>query len=212
MIYIFYTYTPNKLKTETFNYILKLLPPDIENKILRFRKWQDAQRSLLGKALLLDGLQYLGLTQYSLADIKYTNLEKPFFNDSIDFNISHAGNYVICAISLTNKIGVDVEEIKIIPLDDFTSNFSDREWADILKNENDFYCFYKYWTQKEAFLKAIGMGLNVPLKDAEIINNKITWENTEWYLHEIKLDVGYISHLSTNIFLPQIIIEKREYN
>ena len=211
MIYIFYTRFVNKLRSASFNFFLQQLPVQNQNKILRFRKWQDAQRSLLGKALLINGLQSLGLDQYSLTDLKYTNLDKPYFNDSIDFNISHSGEYVICAISLTNKIGIDVEEIKSIPYEDFTNNFSLKEWGEILKTDG-FNGFYKYWTQKEAFLKAIGMGLNIPLKDAEIIDNKITWQNKVWFLHEIKLDNNYISHVSADISLPRIVIEKRDYN
>lgn len=153
----------------------------------------------------------MGINRYKLSDLKFTNFHKPYFDDSIDFNISHAGEYVLCGISLTNKIGVDVEEIKSIPLDDFTNNFSEKEWEEILQRD-DFNGFYKHWTQKEAFLKAIGMGLNIPLKEAEIRDNKITWENKEWFLQEIKLDKGYISHISTDILFPKIIVEKINYN
>ena len=128
MIYIFYTRFNSRLNTESFNLYFKQLPADIQNKILRFRKWQDAHRCLLGKALLINGLAFLGMTDYSLSDLKYTKLDKPFFDDSIDFNISHSGEFIICGISLTNKIGVDVEEIKSISLDDFTDNFSGKEW------------------------------------------------------------------------------------
>ena len=71
--------------------------------------------------------------------------------------------------------------------------------------------FYKYWTRKEAFLKATGMGLNIPLKEAEVIDNKIIWENKEWFLQEIKLDEGYIAHLSSNISLSRIIVKKINY-
>ncbi len=211
MIYIFYTRYLSRLKTESFSYLLQQLPPLLQSKISKFRNWQDAQRSLLGKALLINGLHSLGIYRYTLSDLKFTKFQKPYFDDSIDFNISHAGEYVLCGISLTNKIGVDVEEIKSIPFDDFTNNFSEREWEEILQGD-DFYGFYKYWTQKEAFLKAIGMGLNVPLKEAEIRDNKITWENKDWFLQEITLDKGYISHISTDIFLPKIIIEKINYN
>jgi len=210
MIYIFHTHFEKKLSNATFNCYLKKLTPTLQNKILKYRNWQDGHRSLLGKALLINGLVILGLHQYSLIDIKFSKFQRPYFDEAIDFNISHAGGSVICAISLSNKIGIDVEEIKKIELEDFTNNFSDKEWQEI-KKDNSYDGFYKFWTRKEAFLKAIGMGLNIPLKETEVINNKIIWENKEWFIHEIKLGEGYISHLSTNTLLPKIQINEINY-
>lgn len=212
MVSIFYTCIDEHLSTDTFNYYLNQLNPDLQNKISRYRHWQDSQRSLLGKALLRDGLDLLGKTQYHLSGLKFTDHQRPYFDENIDFNISHSGQLVVCAISLTNKVGIDVEEIKPIPLNDFTDNFSQKEWAQILKIDNDFYNFYKCWTQKEAFLKALGMGLNVPLKDVEIIDDKITWKNTNWYLQEIKLEQGYVSHSSCSIAFPKITVKKIKYH
>ena len=103
MVYIFYTRFDKKLNNATFSYYLKNLSDSFQNKILKYRNWQDAQRSLLGKALLINGLHKLGLKQYSLSSIKFSKLERPYFDDSIDFNISHSGGCVICAISLTDK-------------------------------------------------------------------------------------------------------------
>jgi 4'-phosphopantetheinyl transferase len=211
MVYIFYTRVDKRLNNDTFSYYLKHLPSVSQTKILKYKYWEDAQRSLLGKALLMKGLNLLGLTRYSLFDLKFTKFHRPYFDDSIDFNISHSGVFVICAISITNKIGVDVEEIKGIQLDDFINNFSEKEWQEILKKDNGFYSFYKHWTQKEAFLKAIGMGLNVPIREVEILDNKITWDNNEWFLQEIKLDERYIAHLSSNISLSGIIVKKINY-
>ena len=210
MIYIFYTQFDKKLSNAAFSYYLKKLSPVFQIKIMKYRQWQDAQRSLLGKALLINGLDILGLSQYSLTNIKYSTFDRPYFDDSIDFNISHSGRYVICAISLTNKIGVDIEEVKPIPMDDFTDYFSENEWQEI-KRDNHYYGFYKYWTRKESFLKAIGMGLNITLKEAEVINSKIIWENKEWFLQEIKLDEGYVSYVSSNTFLPKLQIKKLSY-
>ncbi len=212
MIYVFYTRFESRLKTEFLNLILQQLPSHLQSKVLRYRKWQDAQRSLLGKALLIKGLDYLGLSQYSLYNLKFTELERPYFDNYIDFNISHSGEYVICVISLTNKIGVDVEEIQDISIEDFENNFSSKEWEDIMNANNKLYSFYTYWTKKEAFLKAIGMGLNIPLNKTEILNNKIIWNNTEWFLNEIKIDERYISYSSTQIAAPEVIIQKIDFD
>lgn len=212
VIYVFYTRFVSRLKTELFNLYLHQLPGNLQSKILKYRKWQDSQRSLLGKALLLKGLDYLSLSKYSLYDLKFTKLERPYFDNFIDFNISHAGEYVICAISLTGKIGVDVEDIQDISIEDFENNFSSKEWEDILKASNKLYSFYEYWTKKEAFLKAIGIGLNIPLNKTEILDNRIIFNNTEWFLNEIKIDERYISHFSSQISVPEVIIRKIDFD
>lgn len=212
MIYIFYTVIDKKLSKDTFSYYLKYLPGILQNKILKYRHWEDAQRSLLGKTLLMHGLQFMGLEQYILKDLKFSKLEKPFFDDSIDFNISHSGEFVLCAISLAGRIGVDIEEIKPVSFSELKMFFSDNECTKIEQSDNSTISFYKHWTQKEAFLKAIGMGLNLPINQVEISENKIVWGKDDWWLKEIKLHKKYISYVSHNIPFSKIIIEKINYN
>ena len=161
--------------------------------------------------LILKGLKDLGLSSYSFDNLQYSAFQRPYFPGSIDFNISHSGNYVIFAISKTNRIGIDIEEIKEIPLLDFDSLFSKEELQRIYKVKNDYIPFYTLWTQKEAYLKAIGMGLNVPLNEVLVNNNKISHNHEEWFLHELKLDADYICHLLTDLQNPEILIEKVDF-
>lgn len=195
-----------------FNKYLKSLPSVFQTNILKYRHWQDAQRSLLGKVLLMNGLHFIGLKQYFLDNIKFSVFNKPYFEGDIDFNISHSAEYVICAISLTAKVGIDIEEIKPVSFTEFKSFFSDTECEKIEQAVDSTYSFYTNWTQKEAFLKAIGMGLSVPIKEVEIFDNKISWDNESWWLKEIKLDEKYICYLASNKPLSKIIIEKINYN
>ncbi|MEO6220984.1 MAG: 4'-phosphopantetheinyl transferase superfamily protein, partial [Ginsengibacter sp.] len=83
-----------------------------------------------------------------------------------------------------------------------------KEMDSILNAENIMRSFYNLWTQKEAFLKAIGTGLHVPLNKIEINNSKITWNKKDWFLNEIVLDNKYVSHICTDIFLPEIVVQK----
>ena len=212
MIYIFYTQTDKKINNHTFSYYYKNIPSVLQNKILKYRYWEDAQRSLLGKALLIHGLKSIGLVQYILKDLKFSKFEKPYFDDSIDFNISHSGEFVICAISLEGKIGVDIEEIKPILFTELKMFFSPKECNEIKRSADSTISFYRYWTQKEAFLKAIGMGLNIPINEAEIFNDKIKWNNKEWLLKELKLHTKYIAYLSCNIPKPELVIEEINFN
>lgn len=208
MIYVFYCISSERLKPKSFNYFLQQLPPDIQNQVIKFKNWQDVQRGLLSKALLIKGMKALGLCSYSLHQLKLTEFNRPYFDNSVDFNISHSGEYVICAISKTNRIGIDIEEIKDVPILEFDSQFSTQEMEEIFQDKNSLHAFYTLWTQKEAFLKAIGTGLYVPLHQISINNNKIMWDDVSWFLTEIKLDQRYVSHLATNIFLPEVIMEE----
>ena len=212
MMYIFYTQTDKKINNHTFNYYYKNLPEVLQSKILKYRHWEDAQRSLLGKALLIHGLKSIGLVQYILKDLKFSKFEKPYFDDSIDFNISHSGEFVICAISLEGKIGVDIEEIKPVFFTELKVFFSPMECNKIEQSADSTVSFYRHWTQKEAFLKAIGIGLNIPINEVEIFNDKINWNNNEWFLQEVKLDENYIAHLSCNIPGQKLIIEEINFN
>jgi len=210
MIHLYYTKTGSRFEPNFFGSFLEQLPPDMQKQVLKFRKWEDRQRGMLGKMLLIKGLESLGHNSSLLNDIKFTSFQKPYFDKPIHFNISHSGEYTICAVSKTNRVGIDIEEIKDIPLIDFDNEFSKKELEEIYNAKNPLKSFYTLWTQKEAFLKAIGAGLNVPLNRLAIDKNRITWNKEVWFLKEIKIDPGYISHLSTNDDLLAITI--REVN
>ena len=191
----------------SFNGLLQTLPVYLQNKILRFRNWQDAERSLAGNMLLMKALQAMGRKD-SLADLKYTEFQKPYFDDLISFNISHSGLYVICAISDTMQVGVDVEEITRIAIDDFTNLFANSEWEAVLNSQDKFQAFFTLWTKKEAFLKAVGCGLSQPLNEVVIINDKIKWENKDWFLHEVKLDEHHIAYICCDTTSPRVDLQE----
>ncbi len=208
MIYIFYCTLCDELDDEFFNYYLKSLPNSTQSQVLKFKKWDDRQRALFSKLLLVNGLNIIGINSYTIDEIKFTIYKRPYFDNDIDFNISHSGQYIVCGISFDHKIGIDIEEIKEIPLGDFKNEFSQKEMKAIMKADNSMSAFYALWTQKEAFLKAIGTGLFFPLNKIEIDNQKIKWNKQNWFLTEIILDDKYISHLCTDILQAEIIIQK----
>ncbi len=113
--------------------------------------------------------------------------------------------WIICEIS---RIGVDVEEIKEIPINDFNNLFADLEWEEVLHGENKFRAFYTLWTKKEAFLKLIGCVLNQPLHEVIIKNNKIVWENEAFFFDEIILDSQHIAYLCSDEVSPVIELQE----
>ena len=207
-VFIFYSFFHKQPEEADFSRLLNQLPGPARNQVMKFKRWEDRQRSLLGKLLLATGLKKLGLGTYRLEELRHTDLSRPYFDNLIDFNISHSGGYVMCAMTLNNKLGIDVEEIKDIQLTGFESQFSPAEWLAILQTENALYSFYTLWTRKEAFLKAIGTGITIPLNEIDALGEKIHWNGKEWFLYPVQLDQNYVAHLATNLEYPEIVLEK----
>ena len=206
MIFLSYYHLKSNFPIERFSDLLMELPVFMQNKINSFRNRKDAERSLMGNIMLVRLLAYAGLTAYSLNQVRYTEYNKPYFDDFISYNISHSGDYVVCALSKIHEVGIDIEEIKGIAMDDFNGLFAGIEWNEVLKSENKLHAFYTLWTKKEAFLKAIGCGLNQPLNEVVIENNTIIWKNKQWFLHEIILDKHHLAWLCCNNSSPVLSI------
>src|ERR1700744_186907 len=98
---------------------LALLPEKLQQQALRKRRWEDRQLSISGKLLLLKLIEAFK-SKLTLSDLRYNTFHRPFFEYGFDFNIAHSGNMVICCGSDPGLIGIDIEQIKEIGLDDFT--------------------------------------------------------------------------------------------
>jgi 4'-phosphopantetheinyl transferase len=89
----------------------------------------------------------------------------------IHFNLSHSEKLGALAIA-TRPIGTDIEHLK--PLEDYislTKHFlSEKEsnYFEQLTFANQHQAFYRAWTKKEAYIKAIGMGLSYPVEQITI--------------------------------------------
>jgi len=84
----------------------------------------------------------------------------------LDFNLSHSGTHALVALSTTARIGVDIEVHRPIPdlLRIARAHFHPREIAALEEAGPDREAaFFAAWTAKEAFVKAIGVGLSMPL-------------------------------------------------
>ncbi|HVB39222.1 MAG TPA: 4'-phosphopantetheinyl transferase superfamily protein [Vicinamibacterales bacterium] len=84
------------------------------------------------------------------------------------FNLSHTDGLMACAVTLARDVGVDVEEVtrRAAGLDIAERYFAAAETAALVAvPEPDRHrAFFDYWTLKEAYIKARGMGLALPLR------------------------------------------------
>jgi len=85
----------------------------------------------------------------------------------IHFNISHTQDMIIMAVSRGGEVGIDIETIRPDePLvDEAQRFFAPAEIAALNKvpTSQKAYRFFEYWTFKESYIKALGMGIYLPL-------------------------------------------------
>jgi 4'-phosphopantetheinyl transferase len=179
--------------------------------LFKFHNWQDAQMSLLGRILLKKGLKLLGRNEDVKNFIRYNHYGKPFFaNSNINFNISHSSEVVTCALIENYAIGIDIEKIANIRIDDYLS-FMTKNERNKINNKSEVIAFFNYWTQKEAVLKAAGEGLNLDLKSFEIENNRTEINGRIYYTFYIFLYPDYICHIASMKKIDKSINIKKTY-
>jgi 4'-phosphopantetheinyl transferase len=178
---------------------LVLLPEKLRKEALRKRQWLDMQLSIAGKLLLIQLLKNLGLdAKLVLSDLKYAAFHRPYFEADLDFNIAHSGNIAVCCGTINSRIGIDIEHIKKINLDDFTDYFTQNEWNNINQSPDKYDGFYHYWTRKEAVIKAIGTGFYTPLSSVDVSGKSLVYEDNTYHLQSLNISNDYKCHIATN--------------
>ncbi len=105
------------IEKDDFNKLLNCVSKEKKERILRFHRFEDAQRSLLGDVLARYAIcKRLGTKNKDLL-FGSNDYGKPVLAapSEIHFNISHSENWVVCAVN-DNPVGIDVETIKPIDL------------------------------------------------------------------------------------------------
>ena len=89
-----------------------------------------------------------------------------------DFNISHSGSLALCGLCQNCPIGVDVEQAKAnfnpIELSEHYFSKSEKTILQETVKSKRLEAFYRCWTRKEAYIKAIGKGLSEPLDSLSV--------------------------------------------
>lgn len=151
----------------------KLLTPEEGKKQQRFYFEKHRHQYLVTRALVRTTLsRYTGIP---VSDLRFDRnkygrpelvvVPKDF---PIRFNLSHTDGLIACAVVLNQDIGVDVEdmtrrEISLETADRFFSKTEVRDLHQVLESKKRDR-FFEYWTLKESYIKARGMGLSLPLE------------------------------------------------
>ncbi|MGA2882261.1 MAG: 4'-phosphopantetheinyl transferase superfamily protein [Bryobacteraceae bacterium] len=155
---------------DNFTRCLAWLSPDETARAERFHFPQHRQAFVLGRAVLRALLgSYLGIPAAGVRFV-YGPQGKPALESdacALRFNASNSGNLAAYVFTTGCEIGIDIEQHRALP--DFENIahrfFSPDEAAELLglPASEKTAAFFHCWTRKEAYIKAMGGGLAIPL-------------------------------------------------
>jgi 4'-phosphopantetheinyl transferase len=193
----------------------KTLSSDESDRASRFHFPRDRQRFAASRSLLRILLAGYLTTEPAAVSFSYSEKGKPSLGPAhagknLKFNISHSGGVTLLAFTCDREIGVDVEQVRT----DFDvlalarRFFSAEEQSQLaeLPTEKSVDAFFRCWTRKEAYIKATGDGLSLPLNqfdvsfDAGEANARLETrpdasESGHWLLRGVPAGPGYIAAL-----------------
>ncbi len=192
-----------------------ILSPDELSRATRFhfqihRQYFTASRALLRQVLA----GYLASDPTEISFV-YSPKDKPALggahaDSGLAFNVSHSGDVALFAITRNRQIGVDVEHIR----NDFdTAAIAGRFFSPVeqkqlaaLPLEQRHEAFFLCWTRKEAYIKATGEGLSLPLRqfdvslaphdqNALLATRPDLLESKRWSLRDVTVKPSYAAAL-----------------
>src|ERR1700761_4177846 len=153
-----------------------VLSPCERERANKLRSTRHQATFIFAHAVLRDVLsRYLGCPATGIVFRKHES-GKPYIYGpdprvEIEFSLSHSADLVLIGIC-SRRIGADIElnreiaDLYAIAQESFTP--TKRAEIFSLPSEERSRAFLRYWTRKEAFVKAIGGGLSVPLNSFEV--------------------------------------------
>ena len=172
-IQVHYAFTDRFADVGQLEAFAALLSDEERARRERFRFERDRHLYLVAHALVRDRLSALtGLPpralQFESGEHGKPELVSPGAATGVRFNLSHTHGLVACAVGLHDDLGVDVEHRdRTVELEQVArSVYSPAELEGLLALEGRArrVRFFQLWTLKEAYIKAVGQGLSMPLK------------------------------------------------
>lgn len=199
---------PVAIPESEFVALTELLSREERDRASRFHFEKDARRFTVARATVRAILG--GYTRVSASEISFLYSEhgKPRLKDpagNVQFSISHSGDLAMVAVALGRQVGADIEVVREnVEIEKLAARFfSTRECQALLAlpEAQRLADFFRYWTCKEAFLKAQGVGLSRGLGSFDVgLEPRMAHlaatrpdheEANRWSLHEVESSPGY---------------------
>jgi 4'-phosphopantetheinyl transferase len=210
-LYVFYWLIDTAMPQAAFAQQMKQLPAAMHQDILKYRLHADRVRTLAGRLLLKEAIRQAGLPQHLMETLAYTGYKRPYIKADIDFNVTHSGRCVACVAGRNMKVGIDVEEHKPIAPDDITTVLRADELQQMQQQQATPADILRFWTRKEAIVKASGEGLYMQPQSIYFKDDLTAVAgHTTWYLHELDFHPGYTAFCTSNVPNAVLKVERVE--
>jgi 4'-phosphopantetheinyl transferase len=191
----------------------KLLTSEELQRANNFYFERDRKTYIITRGILRTILGSLIRKNPSELQISYTTYGRPFLisnknTPDIRFNVSHSHDRALIAITKGRNVGVDIEYIRPLRYEDRISerffSLKENEALRSLPKNIQHRAFFTCWTRKEAFIKAKGGGLTIPLKSftvtlipgepAELLQTDRNIEKVKrWCFFDLDIGTKYVA-------------------
>lgn len=188
----------------------------------RMRSHTKRREFLVGRTALRTTLgALLGVPPRDLR-FEYGPHGKPLLaqHPALHFNLSHSGDRAVVVVCRRGPVGVDIEALRPSrPFRRLADRFfapPEADWLASLPAAAQRNAFYRMWTLKEGYLKAIGTGLTLSsrafvidagVEPAQLVETPADQQDASaWTLHEVSATAGYVAALCT----PTSVVHYRE--
>ena len=188
-----------------------LLSSDEARRAERFRFEKDRNQFTIARGMLRTLLGRYVDTDPRALQFRFSDKGKPSLDGSdVQFNVAHSGDLILLAFAPGSRLGVDVEQIR--------RDFATEDIAERFFSEQERQClrdtpigdrpdaFFRCWTRKEAYIKATGDGLSLPLQQFDVsfgadqpaqllATRPDPIEAQRWHMYNLSVDKGYAAAL-----------------
>ena len=208
MIDIYVTKITDNISKDKVLEMCSVVSDSKRKRIKSFNSINSIQRTLIGEILIRKVIcEKMGVVNKEIV-FEFNKYGKPFIkNNPFYFNISHSGQYIVCAI-YRYPVGVDVQEKSCTDISIARRFFSKNEIQYILSHpqEEQSNIFNLIWTRKEAYVKCLGKGLSISLGSFDVLDINLSKKILSQSLNNASLSVCTMTQYKT---INNIIVSEK---